>query len=265
MLVFMFVLVLIVVMVMMALALGIVALFVIVMMMMVVVMLRFLSLLLFQQVSQFGLQRVAFFHRFQNGAAVELIPRSGDERRVGIERADNGDHFVQLVLTQAVRAGQHHRRGELDLIAVELREIFHIHFALGSVDDGGEGIQRHVFDARVLYGANDVAELAHAGRLDNDAVGVVLLLDLPQCLAEIAHQTAANAAGIHLGDLNAGLAQKAAVNANLAEFVLNDDQHLIMIGFLDELFNECGLAGSQKAGENIYLCHNNSLPPFLSN
>ena len=52
-----------------------------------------------------------------------------------------------------------------------------------------------------------------------------------------------------------GLLQKAAVNANFAEFVLNEDELLAVIGFLDHLFDERRLASAEKARININFCH----------
>ena len=52
---------------------------------------------------------------------------------------------------------------------------------------------------------------------------MILIQHLLQRTAEITHKAAADAAGIHLGDLNPGLLEKAAVNTDLSEFIL--DQH----------------------------------------
>ena len=141
-----------------------------------------------------------------------------------------------------------------DLIVVELAEVLHIHFDLVHVRNGHKAVQLHgQLLAHALHGAGDVAQLADARRLDEDAVGVVGLNDLFQRLAEVADQTAADAAGVQLVDLNTGLAHKAAVNADLAEFVLDQDDLFARKGFLDELFDKGGLAGTEKAGENVDL------------
>ena len=49
---------------------------------------------------------------------------------------------------------------------------------------------------------------------------------LPQRLAEVAHQGAADAAGVHLGDLDAGVLEKAAVNADLTELIFDQNDLL---------------------------------------
>ena len=88
---------------------------------------------------------------------------------------------------------------------------------------------------------------------------MVLVNDLVQRAAEIAHQRAADAAGVHLRDLDAGLLQKAAVNTDLAELILDQDELLAVIGLLDHLFDQSRFARAEKAGININFRHKNTL------
>ena len=107
---------------------------------------------------------------------------------------------------------------------------------------------------------NEFGEIGiDAGRLDQDAVGRILRNDLLERAAEIAHQRAADAAGVHLRDLDAGLLQKAAVNADLAELILDQDELLAVIGLLDHLFDQSRFARAEKAGININFRHKNTL------
>ena len=107
----------------------------------------------------------------------------------------------------------------------------------------------------VLHGTDNVAQLANAGRLDQDAVRMISLHDLFQRLTEVAHQGAADAAGVQLVDLNASLTHKAAVNADLAEFVFDQHQLFAYIALTDQLLNQSGFTGAQKAGEYCNFCH----------
>ena len=66
------------------------------------------------------------------------------------------------------------------------------------------------------------------GRLDKDTIRVELLEHLRQSLAEITYQRAANAALVHLCYLYAGVLHEAAVNADLAELIL--DKHQLLTG-----------------------------------
>ena len=84
-----------------------------------------------------------------------------------------------------------------------------------------------------------------------------------QSLLEVAHQAAADAAGVHLGDLDAGLLEKAAVDADLTEFVFDEHQLFAAVGLGDELADQSGFTGSQKAGEDIDFGHKNKDRPFL--
>ena len=143
-----------------------------------------------------------------------------------------------------------------DLVVVELTEVLHIHLDLVDVGHGDEAAQLNIqMLGHALDSAGHVGQLADAGGLDNDAVGVVLLHHLLQSGAEIAHQRAADAAGVQLIDLDAGLLQKAAVDADLAELVLDEHDLLACKGLFDELLDKGGLTGAKEAGENIDLGH----------
>lgn len=96
------------------------------------------------------------------------------------------------------------------------------------------------------------------------AVWVVLLHHLLQGGAEITHQRAADAAGVQLIDLDAGLLQEAAVDADLTELVLDQNDLLAGKGLLDEFFDQSGLAGAQEAGKNINFGHSLNASFFVS-
>ena len=80
-------------------------------------------------------------------------------------------------------------------------------------------------------------------------------LDLFQRLVEVAHQRAADAAGGHLADLDAGFLQKAAVDADLAELIFNQNQLLTGECLRQQLFDEGRFARAQKAGDNVNFRH----------
>ena len=142
-----------------------------------------------------------------------------------------------------------------DLVVEEFAEVLLIHLALLGVNNGGEAVELNVVSVDVLYRADDVAELADARGLDEDAVGVVLVEHLHERLAEVADERAADAARIHLGYLDAGVLQEAAVNAYLTELVLDKHELFAMVALSYQLLDERGLTGSEKAGENGYLSH----------
>ena len=179
-------------------------------------------------------------------------PVGGDDGGGGVLLSQQGNGGSNLLLTGVAGAAQDDAGRMADLVVIELTEVLHIHLDLVHVGDGDKAVQD---DGQILGdaldGAGHVGQLADARRLNEDAVRVVGLDDLLQCLAEIADQAAADAAGVQLIDLNAGLAHEAAVDADLAEFVLDQDNLLTGEGLLDELFDKGGLAGAEEAGENV--------------
>ena len=229
-------------------AVRIVALVVLVMVMMMVVRLFF-------ELCKLDGDGAALLHRLHQLLAGQLRPRGRNDHGVLVVFADHVDALVKLFLRHAVGAAEDDGVGRLDLVIVELAEVLHIHLALRRVRHGHEIAELHVVGRDLAHGADDVGQLADAGRLDQDAVGRILRNDLLERAAEIAHQRAADAAGVHLRDLDARLLQKAAVNANFAEFVLNEDELLAVIGFLDHFFDERRLASAEKARININFCH----------
>ena len=242
------VLVLVVIIMVMAGAVRVVALVVLVMVVMMVVRLFF-------ELCKLDGDGAALLHGLHQLLAGQLCPRGRDNHGVFVVLADHRDALVELLLLHAVGAAEDDGVGRLNLVVIELAEVFHIHPALRRVRHGHEIAELHVVGRDLAHGADDVGQLADAGRLDEDAVWRILCDDLLECAAEIAHQRAADAAGVHLRDLDARLLQKAAVDADLAEFVLNEDELLAVIGFLDHLLDERRLASAEKAGININFCH----------
>ena len=170
-----------------------------------------------------------------------------------------GDCVLNLLCGSILGVGEDDTACVLHLVAKKLAEILHIHLALACVHHGGKAAQHGPLGGGSLHGSNDVGELTYARGLDENTVGGVLGQDLGQRLAEITHQGAADATRVHLVDLNACLGQKTAVDADLAKLVLNEYQLLACVCLGNELFDQSGFTGAQKAGENVDLCHGNSL------
>ena len=171
----------------------------------------------------------------------------------------------QFLLTQFLSAGEDDGAGGFDLVVVELAEVLHIDLDLGGVSHGDKAVQNHVigFGGGFLNGNDHVRQLADAGGLDQNAVGVELLLNILQSLVEVTHQRAADAAGRHLGDLHAGLLQETAVDADFAELIFNQNQLLVGESLGQQLLDQSGFAGAQKAGDNIDFRH--SIKSFAQN
>ncbi len=192
-------------------------------------------------------------HGLQDLLAGQLVPGGGEDGGLLVFLPEEPDRPVQLGGVQVLGAGEDDGAGVLHLVVEELAEVFHIHLGLGGVHHGDEAVQpqlRGVFP-HPLHGGDHVGQLAHAGGLDDDTVRGVVRQHLLQGGAEVPHQGAADAAGVHLGDLHPGVPQEAAVNADLAELVFNEDDFFPLEGLVQQLFDEGGLAGPQESGDNV--------------
>ena len=229
--------------VVMAAAVGIVALMLVMMVMM------------HRRVHEFGLRGI--FHRGADLAALQRVPGRGDDGRIGVLFLQQGHCRSDLFLAQLARAAQNDAVRALHLIVEELTEVFHINLALARVGHGDEGgkLQCFVLRCHALDRGDDVGELAHAARLDEDAVGLVLRVHLAQGLREITHQRAADAAAAHFADLHARVLQKAAVDGDLTELVFDQHELFARVGLLQQLLDERGLTCAEKAGNNVDFCH----------
>ena len=166
---------------------------------------------------------------------------------------------MQLRFRQTCRMAQDQAACIGDLIVEEFAEILLIHLAFFRIDDRGKAVQLHILHMQILHGADDIAQLADARRLNQNAVGVVFLQHLLERLAEISDEAAADAAGVHLVDLDACLLEKTAVNTDLTEFVLDQHELFALIAVLDQLLDQRGLARAEEAGKNGDFGHDNAL------
>ena len=193
----------------------------------------------------------------EDGLAVQRVPGSGEDGGVRVFLPEHAGGGLQLLLAQLLGPGEDDGAGVFNLIVVELAEILHVDPHLGGVGHGDEAVQLQFrgLGGGVLHGHDHVGELSHAGGLNEDAVRVELGGHVLESLVEVPHQGAADAAGGHLGNLDAGLLQKAAVNADFAELVFNEDQLFPLERLRQQLFDEGGLARPQEARDNVNFRH----------
>ena len=206
-------------------------------------------------------QRCLALHGLDQLLAGQVIPGGGDDGCHLVMFPQQLHGGVQLELVDGIGTGQDDGGGGFDLVVIELAEVLHIHLDLARVHHSYGIAQGHFVAGHLVHRADDVGQLAHAGGLDDDAVGMVVGNHLFQGLAEVAHQGAADAAGVHLGDVDACVLQKAAVDADFAEFVLDQHQLLALVALGNQLFDQRGLAGTQEAGINVYFGHKNAPSP----
>ena len=200
-------------------------------------------------------KRFCSLHCGQNGISADLIPRGNDERCTRVALTNDGKGIGKAPVGDAIGMRENDAARVLDLIPKKLAEVFHIHLALPCINDGCLRIQRHIVRANVANGADDVAELSDARRLDQDTIGGKLGKNLAKGLSEIADETAADAARIHLGDLNTRVAHKSAVDANLAEFIFNQNEFFSCVRLADQLFDQGRFSRTEKARKHVNFRH----------
>ncbi len=186
--------------------------------------------------------------------AADVIPGSGDNRSFFVEVTDVVHGFVQLLLADILSAAEDYAVGAGYLVGEEFAEVAGVHLGFAGVNDGDAALDDDFIIADGRDGLLYIGELADAGRLDDDAVGVIGVDDLMKCSLEVADQRAADAAGVYLAHLDTGFLQEATVNADVAEFVF-DKNDFIMECFGNELLDERRFAGTEKTGEDVYFCH----------
>ena len=207
-----------------------------------------------------GQQEVGRFDGLQNLGSLQLVPGSGDDAGALVALAQQRDGLLDAVGRRGLGTAEDDGLGGLDLIVEELAEVLHVKAALGHVGHSGAALELDLVGlGAVDDDLADVGQLADAGGLDQDAVGMVGVDQLGQCVGEITHQRAADAAGIELGHLDAGILHEAAVNADLAVFVLQQHNLFALERTAEELLDQRGLARAEETGNDIYLRHVNHL------
>jgi hypothetical protein len=212
-------------------------------------------MMLMLQLYQLGGQSCLTGHSGKDLLTGQFAPGSSDDGGVLIVLTEHGYSGVQLSLGNAVGTGQDDGGSSFHLVIVELTEVLHVDFDLAGIHHSHGVPQLHIRTRNLLNSSYHIGQLANTGGLNDNPVGGILRNDLLQSLTEIAHQAAADTAGVHLGDVDACILQEAAVNADLTEFVLDQHQLLTCVGLLDHFLDQRGLTGTQKAGINIDFCH----------
>ena len=223
-----------------------------VVMMMVVLM---VMMVLMSQFRQFLGQGYLTVHSLQQLSAGQFVPGGGNDGSVGIMLAQHFHGLVQLGLGNGIGTGQDNGSGGFHLVVIELTEVLHVDLHLAGIYHSHGVAQSHIVGGDLLHSTNDIGQLAHTGGFDDDAVRMVLVNNLGQSLTEVTHQAAADAAGIHFGDVDAGILQETAINADLTEFIFDQNQFLTCIGFLDHFLDQGRFTCSEESGVNVDFCH----------
>ena len=208
---------------------------------------------------EFFFDGVLTLHGFQKFFPVEEIPVGRDNGGVLVVLAEKCDALGDFRVGSAPRVAEDDTPCILDLVAVEFPEVLDIHFALVHIGDRGKSVQNSAVCARVLHRTDDIREFPDPGRFNHDSLGSKVGEDLSERFSKIADERATNATRVHLVDLHAGILQKAAVNADLAELVLNQDDFLALIRFTNQFLDEGGFPRAQETGNNVNFGHDQCL------
>ncbi len=133
-----------------------------------------------------------------------------------------------------------------NLIVEKFAEVLHIHFAFAGIDNRCKRIENNFVTADILHGFNNIGKLADTGGFNYNSVGSKLLENLFESLAEVTDKTAADTAGIHLGNFNTGILEEAAVNTDFTEFVFDENKLFTIVAVGDKLFYKCGFARTEE-------------------
>lgn len=201
------------------------AVLVVMVIMVVVVMMLVFVLVVVIIVIEVDFHRLAGFNDFQQRISGQVIPRRRHDADARMLLFHQRAALLDALRGQQLRAAENHRRARLNLVEEELAEVLHIHAALARVHNGRAAGHNEVTVAflRALDGGEDFAQLAHAGRLNQQAVRMILRNQVINRLLEVAHQRAADAAGIEFIDDDARILHKAAVHADFAIFIFQQD------------------------------------------
>ena len=204
----------------------------------VMVMMLVFILVVIIVVIEVDFHRLAGFNDFQQRISGQVIPRRCHDADARMLLFHQRAALLDALRGQQLRAAENHRRARLNLVEEELAEVLHIHAALARVHNGRAAGHNEVAVAflRALDGGEDFAQLAHAGRLNQQAVRMILRNQIIDRLLEVAHQRAADAAGIQLIDDDARILHKAAVHADFAIFIFQQDDFFLRNAARQQLF-----------------------------
>ncbi len=236
-------------------------------MLIVVVMVMMLLGILQYLCQNLALQILLTFNGFQHHFPIQLIQRCCNDRRLLVMLTNQGNRLINFLLRCLVCTCQNDGSRILNLVDKELTEILKINSCLCRIHHRHGASQLHVRNLcrRLFDGTHHIIKLADAGRLDQDALWLIVLHHLLQRGIEIPYQRAANAARIHLTNLNTSFLQKAAVDADFTELIFNQNNLCACQCIRNQLTDECCLAGTKKPGNNIHLRHRlSSLPPLAA-
>ena len=224
--------------------------------MVMMVMVLFCCQTLHFHLCQFFSQRCLALHCRNQLLTGQFAPGSGNKGSNFIMLTDQGNRCIQLVLCDHIGTRQNDGGCGFDLVVVELTKVLHVNLHLTCIADSNGIAQSDFIVGDLLNGTQNIGQLANTGGFDDNTVRIVLGDHFLQSLAKVTDQAAADATGIHFGDVDAGILQEAAVNTNLSELIFDQNQLLTLVSLRDHLLDQGSLTGTQETRVNVNFCHN---------
>ena len=242
-------LMIVVVVMLMMVVMAALALMVMVVMMLMALALMIVVMMMLVHMDIFhGQQESGIFDGFQHLGRIEFIPRSSDDAGLFIVLPEQGDALFDAVFACILGTAENDGFGIFDLVDEEFAEVAGVDPALADVGNGGAACQLHIMGLRdIVDNLADIGELADAGRLNENAVRMVGIDQFCKGFVEIAHQRAADTAGIELGHLNACVLHEAAVDADFAVFIFKEHQLFAFKSAVQKLLDQRGLTCAEEA------------------
>ena len=143
------------------------------------------------------------FHNSFDLLRLQLFHRCSNDISILIEAADQLNGFLNFLLICHIGAAQNNSTRISNLIREKFSEISQVHFAFFHIRHCGITVELDLtFIFHVLHSLDHIGQLSYTGGFNNDAVRMVFLHHLHQRCTKITYQGTADAAGIHLADLN---------------------------------------------------------------
>ena len=251
----MFLVVMMMVLVLMIVAAATMFLVVVMMVLVLMTVMTFGIFLFLLQVFQFQCQGCLSIHSLQQLHAGQFIPRCCNDRSLCIVLTQHRHRQIQFLLRNHIRTGKNDRRSRFNLIIIKFAKILHVDLYFARIYYRHGKAQSHFIIRNFFNRTNDIRQLANTGRFNYNSIRSVLFNYLGKSLTKVTHQTTANAARVHLSDLNTGILKEATINTDLTKFIFNQDKFLPCICLSDHLLDQGRLASAQKAGIYIDFRH----------
>ena len=143
------------------------------------------------------------FHNSFDLLRLQLFYRCSNDMSTLVEAADQLNGFLNFLLICHIGAAQNNSTRISNLIREKFSEISQVHFAFFHIRHCGITVELDLtFIFHVLHSLDHIGHLSYTGGFNNDAVRMVFLHHLHQRCTKITYQGTADAAGIHLADLN---------------------------------------------------------------